>query len=146
VPIKLTWKSVVGFLSMLGGSLTAANLSGFHLPAPVSATLVGIGGAIVLVERLADSKDYATDGGAAVSDQLASLSAAYDGVRKQLTTVQKQAVADIDAAKADYAKLVAALNSPPAASNAPAQPAANPSTDTAGRPVPAPPAAQGAAQ
>ena len=142
MPIKLTWKSVVGFLSMLGGSLTAANLSGFHLPASVSATLVGIGGAIVLVERLADSKDYATDGGAAVSDQLASLSAAYDSVRKQLTTVQQQAVTDIGAAKADYEKLVAALTSPPAAGITPTpgvQPAANP-------PVPTPPAAQGAAQ
>jgi hypothetical protein len=126
MPIKLTWKSVVGFLSMLGGSLTAANLSGFHLPANVSATLVGIGGAIVLVERLADSKDYATDGGAATTDQLASLSVAYNNVRNDLATVKAQAATDVAKAKADYENLVAALKSPPAASNPGAQPAANP--------------------
>lgn len=68
MPVKLTWKSVVGFLSMLLGIITAATASGVFT-GQEQAILIGVGGFIVAVERLADAFDHQTDTQAVASPE-----------------------------------------------------------------------------
>lgn len=62
MPIKLTWKSIVGLVSLLAGAIT----SGAITPATVGGgtpgrILAAIGGVLLAFERIADAIDYKTD-------------------------------------------------------------------------------------
>jgi hypothetical protein len=59
MPIKVTWKSITGALSLLAG--VVSSLNAIHgLPSNVSTALVAIGGVILAAERIADALDNAT--------------------------------------------------------------------------------------
>jgi outer membrane lipoprotein SlyB len=62
MPIKITWKSVVGLVTLLAGAIT----SGAITPATVGGgtpgkILAAIGGALLAFERIADAIDYRSD-------------------------------------------------------------------------------------
>jgi hypothetical protein len=100
--MKFTWKSILGLVASVAGPalavLTASNGSAHVATAGVaSGSLATIGGLIVVgLERLADAKDYATDGGVNVS----ALTTAYHNAVEQVATVKAQAQSDIAAIKA----------------------------------------------
>lgn len=56
---KFTWKSIMGLLATLAGSLSAANVAGMGLPTSVSKWLIAGGIALVGIDRLADVVDNA---------------------------------------------------------------------------------------
>lgn len=60
MPIKVTWKSILGVLTMVSGIITSAVGSG-ALPLSVSKVLISVGAAIVAIERIADAVDYHSD-------------------------------------------------------------------------------------
>lgn len=59
MPIKLTWKSLAGLLSVIAGAIAAATAPG--MPLAGSVTLIAIGGGVLAAERIADALDHATD-------------------------------------------------------------------------------------
>jgi hypothetical protein len=105
MPIKLTWKSILGVLSMVAGALTAAvsQANALHLPASVSAGLVAVGGIVVAAERIADALDYKTTGGVNVGAIVAELRTA----KADAEAAKDQAAVAYQAGKRD---LLAALD------------------------------------
>jgi hypothetical protein len=67
---QASWKSLLGFLAVLFGALTAS-IGALSLPAAVSAALAAGGLAILAFERIADAIDYRTlvTGGSPGTDQ-----------------------------------------------------------------------------
>ena len=63
MPIKLTWKSIVGLLAALAGALSASSVATFGLPTSVSNILILIGGFILAAERIADAIDNSVAAG-----------------------------------------------------------------------------------
>ena len=57
---SVSWKSVVGFLSMLSGVVTAVTVGPHTLPPAVETALVASGGVILAVERWAEAVETAT--------------------------------------------------------------------------------------
>lgn len=64
MPIHLTWKSIVGFLAMASGVITAITTSSTTLPHNVEVVLIAAGGVILAVERYADAIDNQTSANA----------------------------------------------------------------------------------
>ena len=56
----VSWKSIVGFLSMLSGVVTAVTVGPHTLPPAVETALVAAGGVILTVERWAEAVETAT--------------------------------------------------------------------------------------
>jgi len=67
---QASWKSLLGFLAVLFGALTAS-IQALSLPPAVSAALAAGGLAILAFERIADAIDYRTlvTGGSPATDQ-----------------------------------------------------------------------------
>lgn len=58
--IKITWKSVVGFATLVGGVITQAVASN-ALPGGASKILISVGAGLLAFERIADAIDYRSD-------------------------------------------------------------------------------------
>jgi len=54
---KVTWKDIVGILSVLAGTLTQANVASLGLPSAVSKILIIAGFALVAISRVAETVD-----------------------------------------------------------------------------------------
>jgi hypothetical protein len=122
MPLKFTWKSIAGLLSLVAGYVLPYVTTGVS---HWQGALGSLGGLLVLgFERLADSKDFATTGGVNVG----ALSAAVADARSEVATVKAQAAADLSSARSS---VIAELGRLAQA----AQPAAAPVA-----PAPAPPA------
>lgn len=78
---KITWKSILGVLSMVGGAITAATsaTSPIHLPTDISAALVAVGGGIVLAERIIEGLEGSSSSTSSVAaDAEQKVKAAYE--------------------------------------------------------------------
>jgi hypothetical protein len=91
MPIKFTWKSILGCIALLGGPTVA--LSCHAMPSGVATALAAGGAFIIGLERIADSRDLATMAG--------------PGAAAELAKVRADATAEIASAKAEAAKIVA---------------------------------------
>lgn len=60
LPIKVTWKSIVGFVTLASGAITQAVATNV-LPGGASKVLIAVGGVLLAFERIADAIDYRSD-------------------------------------------------------------------------------------
>lgn len=145
-PLHITWKSLTALAAAVGGPvlamLTAANTSGATANAGTKVGVsTGVAGIIgVIVARIVDSKDYATNGGidanelADVKNQLAGKDGLLEDIKTQwqadrtkiyndwhtdVNTVRAQAEADVAKFKSDFAQWFAANPAPAITTPAP---------------------------